>query len=159
MKYGISGAPVESTLPYAEPINIAAIEADSFPCLAYAIAERETIRGEINGTWCAATVESFDGGHGLFQLTSSWPVNWRDPQANASYAVSQFIQPAIQSGIQLGLESESLVKFVAAAFNEGLGAAEKYHAQGNVDLGTTGNNYGADVLVNYLRLVQGKNPD
>lgn len=90
MMYGILGVPVPAHLVYAEEINAAC--GDFFPpCLAYAVANRETIRGERGGLWRAATVVSPDGGHGLFQLTSWVPDDWADPARNAFWAVSRWL--------------------------------------------------------------------
>jgi len=117
------------------------------PCLLYAIAWRESISGEVNGQWPdAATVISGDGGHGLMQLTSSWPDDWADPIPNVLYAIDEFVLPAIHywHGLQR-FAGDTLVLLVGATFNEGLSAAEKYHALGNVDAGTS-NSYGHAIL-------------
>ena len=125
----------------------------------YAIAFRETIQGEISGLWpSAATVISGDGGHGLCQLTSSFPENWDDPIANVDFAIEHFIEPALNywHGLQQ-YSGDLLVLLVAATFNEGLRAAEKYHASGDVDAGTT-DEYGHAVLGFYQKLSAGLAP-
>ena len=87
------------------------------------------------------------------QLTSSWPEDWDSPLANITYAVRDFLNPAVQywHGLQ-GYAGPALIKLVAATYNEGLGAAIRYHDSGNVDLGTT-NEYGAGVLAIYSNLI------
>jgi hypothetical protein len=159
MIYGISGAPIPETLPYASPVTAACLQDDMPPCLLYAIAWRESISGEVNGEWPnAALVVAGDGGHGLCQLTSSWPNDWANPIANVEYAITEFVQPAIHywHGLQ-GYSGDTLVLLVAATYNEGLGAAEKYHASGDVDAGTT-DEYGHGVLDNFTKLVAGLAP-
>ncbi len=156
-QYGISGALVNPTFPYAHVINEAAISNDVSPKLCYAIAYRETISGEINGLWPnAATVIAGDGGTGLFQLTPPPPSldNPLDPYQNAMAAMQGWILPALALWVGQGYQGDTLVLLVAATFNEGSEAAEKYHAQGNVDAGTT-DEYGHGVLTYYTALVNG----
>src|SRR6266567_741831 len=95
MIFDVSGAPIPSDARYADAINLAAVELDFPPNLAYAIANRETIRGERNGKWNAATIVSFDQGHGLFQLTSWWPARWDGPKTNAHWAIVRWLQPSL----------------------------------------------------------------
>ena len=158
MRFGISGHPIPAGLPYAAEITTACAAEDMPPCLLYALAWRESIQGEVNGSWNAATVVSADGGHGLFQLTSSYPSNWADPTHNAAYAIADFVSPTIDywNGIHK-FTGETLVLLVAATFNEGLGAAIRYHAEGDVDAGTT-NEYGHGVLAIYRTLISGQKP-
>ena len=154
MKWGISGKPIPAALRYAAPIQEAADDDDFPPLFAYAIAWRETISGEVNGLWpSAATVVSGDAGHGLFQLTSSYPGDWQDPKANALYAIQNFLLPAQEYWYGLnGYTGPDLVKLCAAEFNAGRGNAERGHEEGNVDLYTT-DNYGTGVLAIYQSLV------
>ena len=156
MIWGLSGAPVNPTLPYAGFANRACVDMDFPPPFAYAIAFRETLC--LVPTIDPVTVVSGDGGHGIMQLTSSWPENWADPLANFTYAIRYFLLPAVQywHGLQ-GYAGPVLVKLVAATYNEGLGAAIRYHNQGDVDLGTT-NDYGAGVLAIYNNLVSKGTP-
>lgn len=159
MIYGMSGAPIPLALPYASNVTAPCISHDVPPCLLYGIAWRESISGELLGLWPdAATVVAPDQGHGLCQLTSSWPDDWAIPSANVDYAITEFVLPAIRywHGLQ-GFSGDTLVLLVAATFNEGLGAAEKYHASGDVDAGTT-DRYGHGVLANYRNLVNGLRP-
>lgn len=159
MIYGISGAPILATLEYASQVTAACIPGDMPPCLVYAIAWRETL--SIDHTPAcpdAATFVAGDNGHGIMQLTASWPENWATPIANIEYGIDKFILPAIRywHGLQ-GYSGDTLVLLVAATYNEGLGAAEKYHASGDVDAGTT-DEYGHGVLKNYQALVAGLKP-
>ena len=153
MLYGISGAPIPGGLPYASQIASACATRNFPPCLAYAIAWRETIT--IEGTsLCpnAATFIASDGGHGLCQLTASFPDDWMNPIANAGYAIDNFLVLALNYWHGLhGYSGDTLMLLVAATYNEGLGAAEKYHASGDVDAGTT-DEYGHGVLQKYREL-------
>ena len=159
MIYGISGTAIPDHLDYASPIQLACQKYPTFPpCLAYAIAWRETISGEKAGLWVsAATVLSDDGGHGLFQLTSSYPADWENVQINAEYALEHFLVPGLQFFADRGLRGDNLVRCIAAGFNSGEEAAWENHLRGNVDLGTT-DNYAQSVLSNYHRLINGEDP-
>jgi hypothetical protein len=157
--YGLSGAPVPSTLPYAGYINRACDVENFPPAFAYAIAWRETISGEGSSQWTAATVVSSDGGHGLYQLTASYPDDWQDPRANCEYAIDEFLRPAVSywHGLE-GYSGDDLVRLVAATFNAGLGNARAGHGAGNVDLYTT-QNYAAGVLAIYKALIATGKPE
>lgn len=148
MYLGISGNTVDNTLPFGQIVNNAcvAISDPFWPAVAYAIAWRETIYGQTQGWWDAQTVISKDGGHGLFQLTTSFPDNWAEPSANAVYALQNFLVPAVKYWAPKGFASWSLVKLVAASFNAGIGGAEKGHNVGNCDAFTTGADYGSAVV-------------
>lgn len=156
MIYGISGTALPAHLPFAPNIQRACeTPAGNFPpCLAYPVAWRETIRGCKN----PVTVVSSDGGHGLYQLTSSFPIDWDDVDANIRYALEYFLKPSLVFFADRGLRGDGLIRCVAAAFNEGQGTAWLNHLAGNVDLGTTGHNYASDVLSNYHRLISGQDP-
>lgn len=154
----ISSAPIPGHLLYASAIQAGAQKANFPPCLAYAIAWRETISGEVAGEWCARTVEACDGGRGLFQLTSSYPLDWANLDSNISYAFEHFLVPGLDYFAGNGMRGDSLVLCIAAGFNEGDGTAWQDHLAGNVDLGTT-NGYASSVLANYHRLIAGKNPE
>lgn len=168
MIYGISGAPIPSELPYAGPVMSACLGNSIPPCFMYAIAWRETIReyGETaavclqdGGNYTTGLLpDGSNAGHGLCQLTTSWPSAWPDPVINVTYAITEFILPAIRywHGLQR-FTGDTLVLLVSATYNEGLGAAEKYHARGNVDAGTT-DEYGHGVLGYYRNLVAGNRP-
>jgi len=160
-QYGLSGAEVSALKnKYAGYTNRAANSRNFSPPLLYAVAYRETIHGELVGLWPSAlTVVSGDGGHGLFQLTSSYPAAWEDPLINALYAIDVFLKPAIDywHGLQ-NYSGDDLVRLVAATFNAGLGGAEKGHAAGDVDKYTT-DHYAAAVLTYYHNLVEKGTPE
>lgn len=159
MMYGISGTAIPAHLRYAQPIQAGCQKYPTFPpCLAYAIAYRETIGGEINGLWVsAASVVSGDGGHGLFQLTSSYPSDWENVDANVSYALERFLVPAMAYFAERGMRGDGLVRCIAAGFNSGDETTWEDHLRGNVDLGTT-NDYAEAVLTNFNRLISGEEP-
>ena len=159
MLYGISGAAIPGGLKYAHEITMACAARNVPPCMVYAMAWRESISLEVDGAIpSAATVVSGDGGHGLLQLTASFPDNWAIPYDNTLYAIDEFILPAIRywHGLQ-GYCGDTLALLVFATFNEGLSAAEKYHASGDVDAGTS-DEYGHGVLANLTKLVAGLAP-
>lgn len=143
---GISGAPVASTYPYADLTNSICLTHNFPPPLAYAIFWQESIQGQVNGKWDAATVVSGDGGHGIGQLTSSYPDNWDVPFTNITYAIEHFLIPAMQDWPSL--EGEDLVRAVAATYNAGYGNAYQGHQQGDVDMYTT-DHYAQRVLESY----------
>lgn len=151
-RWGLESGHLDLTLPYAEAINMAAIDEACPAALAYAIAWRESIFGETQGWWEASSIESADGGHGLFQLTASWPTNWMEPAANARYAMSNFIIPAGEYWQGRVDGSQALVKCIAATYNAGLGNAVAGHAQGDVDKFTS-NGYGAAVAEYYAEII------
>lgn len=150
MKDGISGAPLPAEFPYKSIIEQVCFENDCSPCLVGAIKINET------GLTDPPDVVSADGGHGLMQLTSSYPPDWADPEANFRYAVQNFILPA-WTYWNTSLQGDDLVRAIAASYNAGIGGAQNGHDQGNVDLYTT-NNYGARALANYTSLVGGTIP-
>lgn len=149
MLYGLSGTPIPQGLPYADPLSQAAGHENFSPPLLYAIGAIETILGESTGyIKNAASAVSGDGGHGIFQLTSSWPPNYADPYTNALYAIRVFLLPALHHWNEAGFSGDNLVRLVAATFNEGLGAAIARHDAGDVDAGTT-DHYAARALACY----------
>jgi len=158
MRWGVSGKPIPSGLPYEATIRDACFVSGFPPCLAYAIASVETIGGEVAGSWNAATVISADGGHGLFQLTSYVPPGWDVPETNARYAMLDWLVPdATRVFQELRLSGDNLVRAVAAAFNAGWGGMMSGHRLDDVDRFTT-NHYAARVLANYHKLVAGQSP-
>ena len=159
MRYGISGVSIPKQLPYAATIQAPCLELGFPPCLAYAIAWRESISGEVNGSWDAATVLSGDGGHGLFQLTSTFPEGWDDEAINVRYALSNFLIPALHQFARRALRGDDLIRLVAASFNAGERAAWEAHLAGDCDLATTGNNYSTCVLASFDRLIKGESPE
>jgi hypothetical protein len=145
MIWELSGAPAKSKDGlYLEQVQAAAENTGFPPQILYCIAEQETIDGERNKEWNAATVVSGDGGHGLCQLTSSYPANWADPEANAEYAVEgdpMFLRGAFKYWYRRGYRQRSLVKLAAATYNAGLGNVLRGHQNGNADEYDT-DNYG-----------------
>jgi hypothetical protein len=145
---GIQGGTLAPSLPYVLPISSACNVADFFPSVTYAICWRESISGEVDGLWAdAAQVLSPDGGHGLGQLTSSFPTDWADPYKNVLYAIDEFLKPA-EVFWAAELQGDNLVRAIAAEYNAGRSDAIKGHAMGNLDLYTT-NGYAAAVLSFY----------
>jgi hypothetical protein len=161
MLYGIAAMPVHSDLAYAQAINDAANEVNFSPPLAYAIANRESIRGERNGKWIAAHVVSGDGGHGLFQLTSWFPaIGWDNPRINAHWAIVRWLQPSVSHyAAHHGYRGDILIDAVADAFNAGQGTICTLCDRGeNPDHATTDSDYGRDVLMCYRALITDRPP-
>lgn len=163
MRWGISGRslPADQALRYLEPITDACAAFNFPPCFAYAIAWRESISGEVAGTWpSAATVVSGDGGHGLFQLTSFVPTGWSDALTNAHAALQYWLVPNVNSLYDhFSLSGDQLIKAAADAFNRGYGAVQQSLKSGqDPDIGSAGGNYGSDVLAKYQRLIDGQAP-
>jgi hypothetical protein len=151
---GVSGAPCPSAFPYADIINTLAVEFNVSPCLVAALKFNETGLG--HGPESEQVI-SFDGGHGLLQLTSSWPEDWQDPTANIRYAIEQYIIPAWNYWRNY-VQGGDLVRGIAATYNSGLGGAEAGHAEGNFDLNTT-NNYASRCFEAYHTLTEGGIPE
>jgi hypothetical protein len=152
MRDNVSGTPVPSGFPYSTLINQIAAANNVAPCLVAAIKINET------GLNDPPDIVSGDGGHGLWQLTSSYPSDWADPEANCTYAVQNFIVPAWEYWAGCGQTGEALVKCIAAEFNGGRGNAQAGFDEGNVDAYTT-NNYGARAVANFQSLISGQIPD
>lgn len=150
MKDGISGTLLVATFPYAKIINNLCLQVDFFPCLVGGVKMNETGLGQ------GPTTEndiSGDGGHGIMQLTSSYPSTWQEPQANIGYAIDHFLLPAYAYWRE-ELQGDDLVRAIAATYNAGLGNAQAGHAEGDVDRYTT-NHYAARCLEHYHNLVKG----
>lgn len=160
MRWGISGQPLPAGLRYGSEITAACTAYNFPPCFAYAIAWRESIRGEAGGKWTASTVISGDGGHGLFQLTSYVPDGWSDPLTNAEAALKYWLVPNVNGFYdRFDLRGDDLVKAAADAFNRGYGAVSADLTAGrDPDAASSGGNYGADVLAQYHKLAAGENP-
>jgi hypothetical protein len=175
MRNGLSAGPLPRGLLYGAQISQAcdAVPNGFSPLVAYAIAFRETIRGQIEGLWPdAATVMSLngDGGHGLFQITvedwwtsgmtTQWAsFDWKDPVSNGLFAVKWFLLDAESYWANvIGLSGDALIKCIADEFNDGRTATIRAHAQGNADGASTGGNYGSDVVANYHRILAGQSP-
>lgn len=145
---GIVGTPLDLAFPFSQQINAACAAADWFPYVAYAIKWNETANLPD-----AATIISDDGGHGLFQLTSSFPSEWQDAYVNALYAIQNFLAPA-ETYWATTLQGDDLIRAIAAEFNAGRAQAIEGHEKGDLDLYTT-NDYAARCLVNYHKLLDG----
>lgn len=164
-RWGISGAPIPGTLPFAHEITLACAAKNFPPCFAYAIKGNETAESTDAALIQYGHVgdlmpDGSNAGHGIFQLTDSWPSNWADPLANTLYAIDRFLQPAIDFWTAHKFGGESLVKAVAASFNAGTMTAWDYHVRfsdvDGVPPRSTTDKYGARVLAKYLALIEGK---
>jgi hypothetical protein len=149
VRNGIVGTPLDLAARFAQPINAACAAANWFPYVVAAIQHNET-----NGLANAATVISDDGGHGVMQLTSSYPPNWAEPYANVLYAIDNFLQSA-ETYWARELQGNDLIRAIAAEYNAGRSQAIAGHEAGNVDLYTT-NDYGQRALGTYLKLLAGE---
>lgn len=150
MRDGVSGALVVASFPYAKIINSLSLSANFFPCLVAAIKMNETGLGQGPAT---ENDISGDGGRGIMQLTSSYPSDWQQPQANIGYAITHFLVPAYVDW-RGELRGNDLVRAIAATYNAGLGNAQAGHAAGDLDKYTT-NRYGARCLGHYQNLCKG----
>ena len=165
MLLGVAGNGLPSGLKYGDQIAAAAAAANFPPCWLYAHGWQETIKVEgwlESMGFTAANYVSGDSGHGIFQLTASVPPNWQDPKVNASYAITQFLQPAIHYWNQkYGYTGDTLVRCVAAQYNAGQGGAQSGHDEGDVGKFTThtdGVSY-SDLVLKYLhQLLAGQHP-
>jgi hypothetical protein len=169
MIWGISGSPVDEGLPFGREANLVGVKCEFPPCWLYGHGWIETIAEYglsaatrlQNGADPATGLmpDGSNAGHGIMQLTSSWPPNWEDSAANFVYAVDNFLMPAVKYWHGLyGYAGSTLVLLCAATFNEGLDAAKSDHAAGNVDAGTT-NEYGHRVVSAMEQLLAGMPPD
>jgi hypothetical protein len=149
MRNGIVGTPLDLSIPFAKQINAACVTANWFPYVVSAIQHNET-----GGLSDAATVVSADGGHGLMQLTSSFPANWDDPYANALYAIDEFLRPAETYWSQ-DFQGNDLIRAIAAEFNAGRTAVINGHAEGDLGKYTT-NSYDQRALQTYTKLLAGE---
>jgi hypothetical protein len=153
MRWGVSGKTIPYDLIFATPIQAAALLEDFPPCWLYAIGKIESI-DEFGAS--AATIMSTngDGGHGIFQLTSSFPDNWQDPQVSAQYAIKNFLMPAVQNCLaSMYLSGDQLVRVASDVYNEGWGAEQISHSLYNdADFLTTGHDYGQRALAAYKEL-------
>lgn len=160
MRDGISGGPLSEKHEYATIVNALSDAGGVSPLLVYAIRLNETSEGfPPNGLQGGADPETGlmpDGsyaGHGIMQLTSSWPADWKDPEANFRYAIEEFIAPEWARWVtETGLQGEGLVRAIAASYNAGYGGAFAAHARGDVDAVTT-NRYGERALEHYRQLL------
>lgn len=172
MRHQLLGAPLPSILklPFATEIERACEVAPTFsPLVAYAIKWCETGSStdpaRLQDGADPTTLLMPDGsnaGRGIMQLTSSFPTDWRDPNANALYAVEHFLLPAEWFwSNQYGLQGEELVRAIAAEYNAGRLGAEQGHAVSDVGLFTTfsdGLSYADRALLHYQNLEKGEMP-
>ena len=166
MIFGVSGQPLPGGIAYGSEISQAAAQTNFPPCWLYAHGYQETIKVagwmETMGKTPANFI-SDDGGHGIFQLTASYPPNWQVPYANACYAVIQYLMPAIKYwNSTYGLLGDQLMRCVAAEYNAGRSNAEAGHNHGDVGMFTTkdadGNEYPDLVMKYYHQLAAGQKP-
>ena len=149
MRNGIESGVVPADRPFAKEINEAASVSDFSAFLTSAIQHNET-----NAMRDAATIVSYDGGHGVMQLTATFPPNWDDPYANILYAIDNYLEPA-ETYWAKEVQGDDLVRCIAAEYNAGRGAAIRGHEEGNVDKYTT-DGYASRALATYLTLTQPK---
>lgn len=160
MRDGISGAELASKHEYAAIVNQLAIGAGVAPLLVYAIRLNETSEGfppdGLQGGADPKTGLMPDGsnaGHGVMQLTSSWPSDWEDPAANIGYAIEHFIAPAWKDWVGIfAIKGDDLIRCIAASYNAGFDAARKAHIAGDVDAVTT-DRYGDRALEHFHALL------
>jgi len=166
VRWGISAAPIPPQLPFAAEITAAcaALPGGFPPCFLYAIKLNETSLSDDAAEMQIGTVPGTDhladgsnAGHGIFQLTSSWPSNWADPRANADYALRHYLLPAIaffRDQIPT-LVGSDLIRCAAAAYNAGEGGAWQGHVErGDVDAFDT-DHYGVRALTHFAWLLRG----
>lgn len=168
MRNGISGASVPLDLVYAGDVNAATLAISFSPLLTYAIAEVETIEGQLRGEWNAATVVSGDGGHGVMQITpedwwstemrAEWAsTNWQVPHDNITFALKWFLTDAEKFWSEYqGQQGIALVRCISAEYNAGRSNALKGHASGDVGLYTfheNGLSYPDHTALNYNALL------
>lgn len=150
---GISGQPLPNGFPYKteiEQLCDTPTPETFFPCLVGAIKMNETGLGQGPATeWDI----SGDGGHGIMQLTSSFPDDWEEPAGNIGYAIRHFLMPAYEYWKQT-LQGGDLIRAIAATYNGGLGNAQAGHDEGDIDKFTT-NRYGERALAHYINLAGG----
>jgi hypothetical protein len=148
VRNGIVATPLDLSMPFAQQINAACQVENWFPYVVSAIQHNETA-----ALPDAATIISADGGHGLMQLTSSFPANWADPYENVRYAIGTFLAPA-EAFWKTFEQGDALIRCIAAEYNAGRTATIDAHEKGDVDLATT-NGYAARALASYHKLLDG----
>ncbi len=152
MRNGISAGPLpQINLPFGTVVEKASDDADFSPLVVYAIKVNES------GDGTDPAVQSDDGGHGLMQLTASFPQNWADPYANVAYAIVNFLIPAENFWAGQGFSGDDLVRAIAAEYNAGRFQALAGHNAGDFDRYTT-NAYAARALAHYTALRAGQSP-
>ena len=145
MKNGIESGTVPADWPFAAQITEAANATNFSAILVAAIQHNET-----DGMADAATVISGDGGHGVMQLTATFPPDWSDPYANILYAIDNYLEPAETYWAPIA-QGDDLVRCIAAEFNAGRGGAIRGHEEGDVGKYTT-DHYSDRALATYTSL-------
>jgi hypothetical protein len=172
VRHQLRGAPLPANLklPFTAEIERACEVAPTFsPLVAMAIKWCETGSStdpaRLQGGADPTTLLMPDGsnaGRGIFQLTSSFPANWRDPYENALYAVEHFLLPAESFWAnQYGLQGEALVRAIGAEYNAGRLGAQQGHDLADIGLFTTfldGLSYADRCLLHYQNLEKGAMP-
>jgi len=171
MRNNLAGGPISLSLqlPFVVEIEDACSAPPTFsPILAYAIKVNETGLSyqpdELQIGADPHTELMPDGsaaGHGPFQLTSSWPTEWKIPYRNALYAIQHFLLPAEEFWARKGFEGDDLVRAIAAEYNSGRGGALAGHQHGDIGKFTTfsgGVSYADRALKHYTNLLSGKMP-
>jgi hypothetical protein len=167
-RWGVSGAPVPAFVPFYAEITTACAEyPGGFPPLFLAAIKcNETgdshDPAEIQEGGDPHTLLLPDGsnaGVSPFQLTASYPTDWRDPLVAARYALRFFLAPAVQFFLDRvpGIGGDALVKCGAAAYNSGEGGAWSGYVRGNVDDFDT-DGYGARAVAAMHDLLDGRMP-
>lgn len=164
MEFGVLDPPLPPDAPFRQEIGLTCQSANISRSLVYAVGWNETL-GEY-GAKAADKLQDGadpvtqkmpdggDAGHGVFQLTSSWPPNWSDPVENCRYAINNFIRPAMHYWAAQGYRGEQLVLLTAAEFNAGrenVTLGLRNHE--DPDIFTTAR-YGRRAVINYAALAK-----
>ena len=126
------------------------------PAVAAGVVSRESGGGRLLGrNGCPPDTGDRGHGRGLMQIDDRWHRGfiglgelWRTPAANLAYGCHLLAQyrEALRKRLP-GLTEEELLRAALAAYNSGTESAERLlRAGGDPDAGTTGGNYGRDVL-------------
>jgi len=126
--------------PYADVVLQVAAEQRVDPFLIIALVEREDPKWDPN-------IVTYDGGHGLTQITSDkdWIAshNWADPYTNLTHGVEMLKENLHYFAVK-GLTGGDQLRAALAAYNHGPGNVWKNIQAGRpADYGTTGNDYSA----------------
>lgn len=172
MRNGIAGSPIPAhlNLVFAYEIETGCTVPPTFsPILAYAIKVCETDQTDpadvIEAGADPTTLLMPDGssaGRGLFQLSSSYPANWKDPMMSTMYAIAHFLYPAEMFwSSSYGMQGDSLARCIAAEYNAGRQGAINGHNNGDVGKYTTHSgplSYSDECLLYYHHLEKGLAP-
>jgi soluble lytic murein transglycosylase-like protein len=138
--------------PYVDVIKRASRDSGMDPFLLVALVQRE------DPTWNPSII-SYDGGHGLTQITSdrSWiaSADWADPYTNLMKGAEMLNDELLFFSGQ-GLDEDAAAQAALAAYNHGRGAVwSNVQAGLSPDTGTTGSNYASDVWNKFQNLAGG----